>query len=68
VADDLVILLPLQQVAKTDAELSKLKSEAEAYAKQAKADALKKVDQFDRTVEDKAAKAKGGISSWFGGK
>ncbi|KAJ9625373.1 uncharacterized protein PV06_07605 [Exophiala oligosperma] len=26
------------------------------------------IDKFDKTVEDKAAKAKSGISSWFGGK
>lgn len=31
------------------------------------ADLNKAVDKFDRTVEDGAAKAKGGISSWFGG-
>ena len=24
------------------------------------------IDKFDKTVEDKAAKAKSGISSWFG--
>jgi hypothetical protein len=29
---------------------------------------MKKVDDFDRKVEDKASKAKSGISSWFGGK
>ena len=56
------------QVAKTNAELSKAKSEAEAYAKEAKANALKKVDEFDRAVEKEASKAKSGISSWFGGK
>ena len=26
------------------------------------------VDNFDKTVEKKAAEAKSGISSWFGGK
>jgi len=41
------------------------KSNAEAYAKEAKAEALKAVDKFDSKVEDGAAKAKGGISSWF---
>ena len=44
------------------------KSEAEAYAKGAKADTLKKIDQFDRKVEEGSAKAKGTLSSWFGGK
>jgi hypothetical protein len=29
---------------------------------------MKKVDEFDRKVEAEAAKAKSGISSWFGGK
>ncbi|KAL6863948.1 hypothetical protein J3F83DRAFT_766983 [Trichoderma novae-zelandiae] len=54
-------------VADADRETSKLKKEAEAYAKEAKSEALKAVDKFDRKVEDGAAKAKGGISSWFGG-
>lgn len=29
---------------------------------------MKKVDEFDKKVEDGAAKAKSGVSSWFGGK
>jgi hypothetical protein len=29
---------------------------------------MKKIDEGDRKVEEAAAKAKGGISSWFGGK
>jgi hypothetical protein len=28
---------------------------------------LKKVDEFDKKVEAETAKAKSGISSWFGG-
>ncbi|KAI4864301.1 hypothetical protein F4820DRAFT_424027 [Hypoxylon rubiginosum] len=52
---------------KTQAELQKAAQETEAYAKDAKAAALKKVDEFDRKVEADAAKAKSGISSWFGG-
>ncbi|TDZ26614.1 hypothetical protein C8034_v003286 [Colletotrichum sidae] len=55
-------------VAEADKQLSVTKSNVEAYAKDAKAEALKKVDQFDKKVEDGAAKAKSGISSWFGGK
>jgi len=55
-------------VAKSQSEISRAKAEAEAYAKDAKANAMKKVDEFDKTVEDKASKAKSGISSWFGGK
>ncbi|UNI20813.1 hypothetical protein JDV02_006866 [Purpureocillium takamizusanense] len=53
--------------AEADKQASKLKSETEAYAKDAKAEALKAVDKFDHKVEEGAAKAKGGISSWFGG-
>lgn len=55
------------QIAEVNREASIAKSNAEAYAKDAKAEALKAVDKFDHTVEEKAAKAKGGISSWFGG-
>jgi hypothetical protein len=51
-------------VNKSQAELHK----AEAYAKDTKAAALKKVDEIDRKVEAEASKAKSGISSWFGGK
>jgi hypothetical protein len=29
---------------------------------------MKAIDNADRKVEDSAAKAKSGISSWFGGK
>jgi hypothetical protein len=29
---------------------------------------MKKIDEADRKVEEGAAKAKSGISSWFGGK
>lgn len=56
------------QVANAEREYSKAKSNAEAYAKEAKAETLKKIDDFDRKVETKAAEAKSGISSWFGGK
>jgi len=31
-------------------------------------DALDKIDQADRKIEEASAKAKSGISSWFGGK
>ncbi|KND89607.1 hypothetical protein TOPH_05589, partial [Tolypocladium ophioglossoides CBS 100239] len=54
-------------VSDTDKQASRLKSNTEAYAKDAKADALKAVDKFDQKVEDGAAKAKSGISGWFGG-
>ncbi|KAI1389556.1 uncharacterized protein F4822DRAFT_204815 [Hypoxylon trugodes] len=52
---------------KTQAELQKAAAEAEAYAKDTKNAALKKVDEFDKKVETEASKAKSGISSWFGG-
>ncbi|OAP58799.1 hypothetical protein AYL99_06096 [Fonsecaea erecta] len=46
-------------------------SEAEAKAKEASQKAGSQInsaiDTFDKTVEEKAAKAKSGISSWFGG-
>jgi len=57
--------------AKVDSAVDKSRAElakAEAYGKDLKADALKKIDQADRKVEQKAAEAKSGISSWFGGK
>ncbi|KAM5352543.1 hypothetical protein ACJ41O_005265 [Fusarium nematophilum] len=54
-------------LAEADRQASVAKSNAESYAKDAKAEALKAVDKFDQTVEDGAAKAKGGISGWFGG-
>jgi len=49
-------------------DISKAKSETESYAKAAKADTLKKIDEFDRKVEDSAAKSKSYLSSWFGSK
>ncbi|KAI0164515.1 hypothetical protein GGR52DRAFT_575868 [Hypoxylon sp. FL1284] len=51
---------------KTQAELQRAAKETEAYAKDAKAAAMKKVDEFDKKVENEAAKAKSGIGSWFG--
>ncbi|KAI1160330.1 hypothetical protein F5B18DRAFT_632957 [Nemania serpens] len=53
---------------RTQAELSKAKSEAEAYANDAKAATMKKINEFDKKAENEAAKAKSGISSWFGGR
>jgi hypothetical protein len=59
---------PALQVATVNKELAKAKDETEAFAKDTKAEAVKKINEFDRKVEDNAAKAKSGISSWFGGK
>ncbi|KAK1255296.1 hypothetical protein MKX08_009291 [Trichoderma sp. CBMAI-0020] len=53
--------------ADADREAGKLKSNAESYAKDAKSETLKAIDKFDRKVEDGAAKAKSGVSGWFGG-
>jgi hypothetical protein len=36
--------------------------------KEASKEAMKSVDAFDRKVEEGAAKAKSGVSSWFSGK
>jgi len=57
--------------AKVDSTVDKARAEAvkvEQYGKDTKSEALKKIDQADRKIEEGAAKAKSGISSWFGGK
>ena len=62
-----ISVLPANQIFQVDkarAEATKM----EAYGKDAKADAMKKIDAADRKIETKAAEAKSGISSWFGGK
>jgi hypothetical protein len=41
---------------------------AESKLEQYRKDAGKKIDAADRKVEEGAAKAKSGVSSWFGGK
>ncbi|KAF4335607.1 calcofluor white hypersensitive [Fusarium beomiforme] len=53
--------------AEADRQAGVVKSNVEAIAKDAKAEAMRVVDKFDHRVEAEAAKAKGGISSWFGG-
>ncbi|KAH8782511.1 hypothetical protein BGZ57DRAFT_758666 [Hyaloscypha finlandica] len=56
---------------KVDSAVDKARIEAakvEQYGKDAKNDALKKIDAADRKIEAEASKAKSGISSWFGGK
>ncbi len=57
-----------QQVEKSKAELAKAEGKFEQYRKDAGAEAMKKIDAADKKIEDGAAKAKSGISSWFGGK
>lgn len=56
------------QISEADRQASRTKSNVESYAKDTKAEALKAVDKFDHKVEEGASKAKGGLSSWFGGK
>jgi hypothetical protein len=60
--------LPRNQADKARAELAKAEGKFEQYRKDAANDAMKKIDQADRKVEEGASKAKSGISSWFGGK
>ncbi|RCI09274.1 hypothetical protein L249_1539 [Ophiocordyceps polyrhachis-furcata BCC 54312] len=55
-------------LAEADKQASKIKSNAEAYARDIRAEANKSIDKFDSKVEEGAAKAKSGVSSWFGGK
>lgn len=44
------------------------KREASNLASKTATEANKAIDQFDKSVTEGAAKAKSGISSWFGGK
>ncbi|KAJ4133526.1 hypothetical protein NW768_005112 [Fusarium equiseti] len=57
-----------QVTAEADRTAGVIKSNVESVAKDAKAEAMRVVDKFDNRVEAEAAKAKGGLSSWFGGK
>ncbi|TGO35016.1 hypothetical protein BHYA_0173g00100 [Botrytis hyacinthi] len=50
------------------AELAKAEGKFEQYKNEAAQTTMKKIDEVDRKVEAEAAKAKSGISSWFGGK
>lgn len=53
--------------AEADKQASRIKSNAEAYAKDAKVEATRAADKLEQKVDDGAAKAKSGISGWFGG-
>ncbi|KAI1053771.1 hypothetical protein LB507_007246 [Fusarium sp. FIESC RH6] len=57
-----------QVTAEADRTAGVIKSNVKSVAKDAKAEAMRVVDKFDNRVEAEAAKAKGGLSSWFGGK
>lgn len=52
-------------MAEADKQAGRAKSNIEAYAKDAKAEAIQAADKFDSTVTEGTAKAKSGISSWF---
>ncbi len=56
------------QYSKTKAELEKDAAKLDQYRKDAGASAMAKIDAADKKIEAEAAKAKSGISSWFGGK
>ncbi|KAI9861561.1 MAG: hypothetical protein M1813_005171 [Trichoglossum hirsutum] len=52
----------------TRAKKNSVESKADQYRKDVGAELQQTIDQVDRKVEEGASKAKGGISSWFGGK
>ena len=58
----------MHQTEQARAELAKTEAKIDNYRKDASKEAMKKIDKFDAKVEEGAAKAKSGISSWFGGK
>jgi len=53
---------------KARADLAKAEGKFDQYRKDASNKTLEKIDAADRKIEEGAAKAKSGISSWFGGK
>ena len=55
------------QAEKARQEVTNAENKLEQYRKEASREAMKKIDAVDRKVEEGAAKAKSGISSWFGG-
>lgn len=60
----------LQKAGEVEAKFDKLKHDSVAQFEKSKNDTSKElhdsIDNFDKTVERKAAEAKNGISSWFG--
>jgi hypothetical protein len=56
------------QTDKARADLAKAEGKFDQYRKDASNKTLEKIDAADRKIEEGAAKAKSGISSWFGGK
>ncbi len=56
------------QTAEAKAKLAEAEARAKEVGQKTGTQINSAIDKFDKTVEDKAAKAKSGISSWFGGK
>ncbi|KAI9673065.1 MAG: hypothetical protein M1829_004379 [Trizodia sp. TS-e1964] len=50
------------------AKLDRAGKDADQYRKDAAKDLQNKIDKVDKKVEEGAAKAKSGVSGWFGGK
>jgi len=53
---------------KARAEFAKAENKLDGYRKEAGKETTAAINKFDSTVEKETAKAKSGISSWFGGK
>jgi antibiotic biosynthesis monooxygenase (ABM) superfamily enzyme len=56
------------QSADAKAKFSEAQAKASDMSQKAGKDINNTIDKFDKAVEEKAAKAKSGISSWFGSK
>lgn len=56
------------QTAEAKSKLAEAEAKAKEYRDKTGKELNSAIDKFDKTVEEKAAKAKSGISSWFGGK
>lgn len=55
----------LIQVDHARAKFNETEGKMEQYGKDTRKNLQHKVDEFDKSVEDKAAKAKSGLSGWF---
>ena len=45
--------------------MTEAEAKLERYGKETAQDLRRRIDEADKTVEEKAAKAKSGLSSWF---
>lgn len=64
VCNDQMLTTSSTQADKARVELAKAENQFDHLRK----DTNQKINEFDRKVEKKAAEAKSGLSSWFGGK